>query len=109
MSEKVRQVLRYLWQCREAIIWIAALTALALTEPTLHHYTLCPIDNLGFSFCPGCGLGRSIALFFRGAWSDSFRMHPLGPVAVLLLLYRSISIFRKNYKYHKNLKILNYG
>jgi hypothetical protein len=41
----------------EAAIWIGALLYLAILHtPGETHFTICPINNLGFDFCPGCGL-----------------------------------------------------
>jgi len=85
----------------EAIIWISALVALALGDPANHHYTLCPFNNLGLDFCPGCGLGRSVSFLFRGNFADSFKCHPLGIFAVVILVHRSVTVFRatlKNYR-----------
>jgi hypothetical protein len=82
----------WLWQRKEALIWISALVFLAVSDPAVHHYTLCPLDNLGFSYCPGCGLGRSIGYFFRFEMESSFYSHPLGIPAVILLVYRSVKI-----------------
>jgi hypothetical protein len=85
----------WLWHKKEALIWIAALMILAISNPADHHYTLCPLDNLGITYCPGCGLGRAIGYFFRLDFVSSFLSHPLGIPAVLLLIYRSINILRK--------------
>lgn len=82
-----------IWQKKEALIWISALIFLAISDPAMHHYTLCPLDNMGISFCPGCGLGRSIGYFFRADIESSFLSHPLGIPAIILLVYRSVSIF----------------
>lgn len=78
----------------EAYIWFVAIALLSFANPYDHHFTICPIANLGFDWCPGCGLGRSIALFFRGDLVESFKMHPLGMVGLLLLSYRIVSLIR---------------
>jgi hypothetical protein len=84
-----------IWQKKEAVIWISALAFLAMSDPAIHHYTLCPLDNLGISICPGCGLGRSIGYFFRADIESSVLSHPLGIPAIILLIYRSVSILVK--------------
>jgi hypothetical protein len=90
-----KYLIRIIWQKKEAFIWIAALIFLAVSNPAEHHYTLCPIDNMGFSFCPGCGLGRSIGFLFRAEFESSVMAHPLGIPAVILLVYRSVSVLVK--------------
>ena len=73
----------------EAFIWIAALVFLAFfVNPNEVHFTICPLSNLGFDHCPGCGLGNSIALIFRGDFSQSFSTHILGIPALLIILHR---------------------
>ncbi|MGQ1947634.1 DUF2752 domain-containing protein [Geofilum sp. OHC36d9] len=93
----------------EAWIWIAALIALAFTNPTGEsHFSLCPIKNLGWDFCPGCGLGHSIMWLFRANFSASFKAHPLGIPAVIILIYRIINIFTTQRKL-KQSKINNHA
>jgi hypothetical protein len=80
----------------EAIIWFAALLSLAITNVDSHpHFTLCPLALAGFDWCPGCGLGRSISLFFHGKLSDSFAMHPLGVFAAFVLSVRIVKLSRQ--------------
>ncbi len=86
----------WIWSRKEAVIWIAALIFLAASNPACHHYTLCPLDNLGFPYCPGCGLGRSIGYFLRLDIKSSFLAHPLGIPAVFLLVYRSVRIMAQS-------------
>ena len=90
-----------IWQKKEALIWISALIILAVSDPAHHHYTLCPFDNLGISFCPGCGLGRSVGYFFRADIESSFLSHPLGIPAIILLIYRSVKVLvnRKEFNF----------
>lgn len=81
----------------EAIIWITALVLLAFSSPHEEHYSLCVFHNLGFSFCPGCGIGHSISYFFHGEIAASFQAHPLGIVAVGIIFSRIIKliVFKK--------------
>jgi hypothetical protein len=78
----------------ELFIWIAALLSLAFLNPDSNHISLCPLNFLGFHYCPGCGLGRSIALLFRGRFTESFSMHPLGFFAVAIIGYRIVQLTR---------------
>jgi hypothetical protein len=86
----------WLWHRKEAFIWLGALAFLAISDPICHHYTLCPLDNLGFDYCPGCGLGRSIGYLFRLEIRESFLAHPLGIPAAILLVYRIVKVFKTN-------------
>lgn len=73
----------------EAAVWTAALVALACTDPAAEGWlSLCPLDALGVAWCPGCGLGHSIAYLVRAEWALALQAHPLGPVALLALAGR---------------------
>jgi hypothetical protein len=78
----------------EGLVWIAALAALALSTPETSHITLCPFAKLGFDFCPGCGLGRSISFAFHGEFEASLHTHPLGLFAIFILTLRIITLFK---------------
>ena len=82
----------------EAIAWALALFIPVFINPHAEtHFSWCFFDNIGLSWCPGCGLGRSIALLYHGELAASFKAHPLGMFAVMVLLYRIVTIvFRKN-------------
>ncbi len=81
----------------EALIWLAGLSALAISDGTAH-FTLCPLQNLGWDFCPGCGLGRSVSLLFHGQFSASVRAHPLGIFAVIILSFRIINLTKHYFR-----------
>jgi hypothetical protein len=88
-------------------VWSIALLLLYFSNPDQHHMTLCPLSNLGFDHCPGCGLGRSIALLMHGKWEASFNMHPLGWFGFGLLVYRIIKLLKdfihsKTHKHGQN-------
>lgn len=81
----------------EVFIWLFALILLTfLPVNTSSHFTICPVANLGIDWCPGCGLGRSISLFFRGDLVNSFNAHPLGIPAVIILSGRVISLIKNS-------------
>ena len=87
----------------EGIIWISALLYLAFfIHPYETHFTICPLSNLGFEHCPGCGLGNSIALLFHGKISQSFEAHILGIPALLIILHRIVSLVKFNRKKRLN-------
>jgi hypothetical protein len=80
----------------ELIFWIAGLIYLAFMNPSETHFSMCPIKNLGFSFCPGCGLGHSISYLFLGQIQESFHHHPLGIFALIVIAWRIFQL-TKNY------------
>ncbi|MDT3696341.1 MAG: DUF2752 domain-containing protein [Ignavibacterium sp.] len=87
----------------EVIVWISALLYLAFfNDPFNQHFTICPLANLGFEHCPGCGLGNSISLLFHGYFLESFYTHLLGLPAILIILYRIFSLIHFNYKSTKS-------
>ncbi len=63
------------------------------------HLSLCPLDQLGVNWCPGCGMGRSMKLFLTGAFKASFATHPLGGFALLVILLRIIELIRNLIKW----------
>ena len=79
----------------EAFVWLGGLLALALMNPgNESHYSLCLLKNIGFNFCPGCGLGHSISYFLHGELVRSFQTHPLGIVATIILTSRILSLLK---------------
>lgn len=88
----------------ELFIWCLALVGIAFIPlDAADHFTLCPLDNLGFHWCPGCGLGRSMKHFMVGEWKASWELHPLGGFGLLVIIMRIVEII-------KNIKtIKNYG
>lgn len=94
----------------EAVIWITGLIYLAFYNSGYnHHFTFCPLKNLGFTFCPGCGLGESISFLFRFRISESFYAHPLGIFALIILLNRIVLLLLKSYHNFSNLLSQNLG
>jgi len=87
MKLKVKQFLKVI--NIELIIWITGLITLAYIDiGSTEHLSICPIKNLGFDFCPGCGLGASIHYLFHFQFENSFNAHPLGIFALVVLLFR---------------------
>lgn len=84
----VKQFFNLCWNNLELIIWVFALFYLFFISPEASHFSLCPIKNLGFSFCPGCGLGHSAHHAMHLNFETSFSQHPLGAIAVLIIIFR---------------------
>ena len=79
----------------ELLFWIAALVALAFSNPAqASQYSLCPLKLMGITWCPGCGIGHAIAWLFRGDIKNSFHAHWLGLPALLIIAYRIYTLSR---------------
>jgi len=76
--------------------WTMALILLAFSNP--HSYSgpnFCLFEALGFPYCPGHGLGHSIAFTLNGNLSAAFAAHPLGPFALIVLAGRIVKLLHK--------------
>ncbi|MDO9511663.1 MAG: DUF2752 domain-containing protein [Bacteroidales bacterium] len=92
----MRKLFSLFWRNLEAIIWITAFILFAFASTDfIDSATICPFHSLGWAYCPGCGLGRSIILLFHGQFRNSFEMHPLGIPAVLILSWRIVTLLYK--------------
>jgi hypothetical protein len=79
----------------EALVWIVGLLFLALTYPDSgSHSSLCVFKNMGFKYCPGCGIGHSISYFLHGDVARSLQTHPLGIFATVVLVSRIFSLLK---------------
>ncbi|SYZ73123.1 conserved hypothetical protein [Candidatus Zixiibacteriota bacterium] len=85
----------------EILFWSIALVIPAFIDPSTPHFSYCIFKHLGFEFCPGCGLGRSLAYLYRGDITQSFLCHPLGLIALPILLYRIMILTLKLIELHK--------
>ncbi|NEU09144.1 DUF2752 domain-containing protein [Flavihumibacter sp. R14] len=72
----------------ELLAWIFAIAILAFSNPAMRHYTLCPFNYLGISWCPGCGIGRSISSLLHFNLQASLNYHWFGIPAFFILLHR---------------------
>jgi hypothetical protein len=80
----------------ELVFWVAAIIALGICNPSsATHYTLCPLKLLGFKWCPGCGLGHSIAFLLHGDIKSSFHAHWFGIPAFFIIVYRVYDLVRQ--------------
>ncbi|PVX52010.1 uncharacterized protein DUF2752 [Balneicella halophila] len=103
---KKRLTLKRLWRHRELFFWILALVMLYRAD--LHtDFTLCIPSHLGFENCPGCGLGHSITAAMHGDFELSWSYHYLGIVALGILLFHILKLFRNLITELKNTE--NYG
>lgn len=86
----------------ELILWVTAILLLGAADPADHfptnHFTLCPLANLGLSWCPGCGLGRSLIQLLHGNVTRSIQYHWIGIPALLIIGYRIFILGRYEIK-----------
>ena len=86
----------------ELFIWPIALIGLWISSFYQEsQFSLCPLYNLGFENCPGCGIGRSIGHLLHGEIAISWRHHPLGVFAVLVILHRIYQLTIKHFRINK--------
>jgi hypothetical protein len=84
---------------RQAGLWLSALVLLYFMEPG--GPSLCLFKAVGFSRCPGCGIGTSIHYALHGQLAASLEAHWLGIPATVFLLLHIISLFFHSYQKHK--------
>lgn len=82
---------------KKHIEWVAfsvGLIALAFMNPEINSgISFCLFEWAGIDFCPGKGLGHSIAYTFRGEFANAFNAHYMGPFAVFILSLRILHIW----------------
>lgn len=81
----------------ELIFWILALLLLMLSDgdsANASHFSLCPLANLGITWCPGCGIGRSIAALLHGEFGLSISYHWFGVPALFIIVCRIIVLVK---------------
>ena len=79
----------------EWIVFLGGLFLMAIMDPFTTGHSLCAFDALGIPFCPGEGLGHSIAFLFRGDFSAALQANFMGPIAVLVLSARIIKLWKE--------------
>lgn len=79
----------------ELITWIAGILAVLSINPDTDTLSLCPLDRLGLTWCPGCGLGRAMNLIARGKFLASWEMHPMAALAYGVILQRIWVLFKQ--------------
>jgi hypothetical protein len=72
----------------ELILWVSAISWLALINPYESHFSFCLFSLLGFDWCPGCGIGHSMSMLLHGNLAASFDKHSFGLVGLLIISHR---------------------
>lgn len=76
------------------MVFLVGLILMATMNPYIEGTSLCLLESLGFMYCPGDGLGHSIAFLFRGEFSAALEANLMGPVVVVGLSARILSIWK---------------
>ncbi|NGP87893.1 DUF2752 domain-containing protein [Fodinibius halophilus] len=86
----MKEQLKYLFKNYfEIAAFTAGLLLLAFMDPEIANGPgLCVFEQLGISFCPGDGLGHSIAYTFDGNIDNAMQSNILGPFAIIILIGR---------------------
>ncbi|MDZ7660273.1 DUF2752 domain-containing protein [Fodinibius sp.] len=100
----MKEIITYLYRNYfEIAAFSVGLLLLALMDPkTASGPGLCLLENLGFQYCPGDGLGHSISFIIRGEFDNALEANILGPFALIVLSGRVFYLFSKNYLNHNN-------
>ncbi|MEO1022039.1 MAG: DUF2752 domain-containing protein [Bacteroidota bacterium] len=93
----------------EWVTFSGALVAFAFMNPDVQSTSFCFFDWIGFPFCPGEGLGHSIAFLLDGHITESFEAHLLGPFAVGVLSARIIYLWQSLWKNHNQQMEITHG
>ena len=85
----------------ELLFWVAALVCLYFLSPGGEYFSLCPLHNLDFNFCLGCGIGHSIYYGLHLDFKASFDHHIAGLPAILIIMHRIFQLIHNKFSYHE--------
>lgn len=81
--------------------WLAlasGLLLMGLMNPYIDNgSSWCLFEWAGITFCPGEGLGHSIAFTFRGELSNALQANIMGPFAIIIIAGRIGALLKQNY------------
>lgn len=81
---------------------LSGLVVIGLMNPyTDSGSTWCLLELAGATFCPGEGLGHSIAYSFRGDISSALEAHLMGPAAIIIITGRILFLLKKYFEKKK--------
>lgn len=93
--------------------WIALTTGLILMA-AMNPYvdngaSWCLIEMAGINFCPGEGLGHSVALLVRGNYFQAIEANMMGPLAILIISSRVFYLLHNIYLKRNDNQIIKNG
>lgn len=101
----MKKVLQIISNDLELIFFVTALLYLYFLPFNGSGFSFCILDNLGFKYCPGCGLGSSISEVMHFNIKESFHTHPLGLFAFFVILFRILQLIINKFRSKKHGKI----
>ncbi|WP_138429700.1 DUF2752 domain-containing protein [Fodinibius saliphilus] len=106
----MKEQLKYLFRNYfEITAFSVGLILLALMDPEIANGPdLCLFEQVGITFCPGDGLGHSIAYTFNGDISNAMQSNILGPFAIIILVGR-VGYLIHNKITNKKRNYIDYG
>jgi hypothetical protein len=84
----IHKIRLWIFKHFELFCWVGALAVLFFLPENKSETSLCVFSALGFGKCPGCGIGHAMHFALRAEWMESIKHHPLGILAVVILLNR---------------------
>jgi hypothetical protein len=81
----------------ELLFFLSALVSLYFSDINQSHFNLCPLAAMGFSFCPGCGLGHSIYYLMHLNFIQSWESHHLGFFAFIVIIHRIYTLTKNKF------------
>ncbi|MEX0843662.1 MAG: DUF2752 domain-containing protein [Balneolaceae bacterium] len=94
--------MRFINKHLEWVVFSIGLILLGIMNPENFGTSLCLFEFAGIDFCPGEGLGHSIAYTFRGDFSSAMKANMAGPAAILILSLRILHIWQTLYNQSKH-------
>ncbi|MEI7626582.1 MAG: DUF2752 domain-containing protein [Bacteroidota bacterium] len=88
MITTIHKIRIWLFQHFELLCWVGALVVLFFLPENKSETSLCIFSAFGFGRCPGCGIGHAMHYVMRAEWMESIKHHPLGIVAVIIIINR---------------------
>ncbi len=103
LLKKIVYLKNQIWRHFELLCWIGALVLLFFIPENKSDSSLCVFSALGFGKCPGCGIGHAIHFALKAEFIESFKHHPLGIFAVLVIFNRIRLLIKQNNKHEQPL------
>jgi len=91
------KLIKFLSNHLEIPVLGGGLILLAFMDPAVNSLSFCLFDLTGFDFCPGKGLGHSIAYTLNGDFNEALNAHFMGPAAIVIIITRIVFLIYKQF------------